>query len=210
MLCKNPNSPTGNWTRVSRVTGGDTHHYTIEDFLSPLASYTVGHCTTFMFCCKPLKTKNLNSPTGNWTRVSRVTGGDTHHYTIEDFLSPLASYTVGHCTTSMFCCKPLKTKNLNSPTGNWTRVSRVTGGDTHHYTIEDFLSPLASYTVGHCTTSMFCCKPLKTKNLNSPTGNWTRVSRVTGGDTHHYTIKDLMCKVITSQVCMLTDMFVWW
>ena len=24
-------SPTGNWTPVSRVTGGDTHHYTIED-----------------------------------------------------------------------------------------------------------------------------------------------------------------------------------
>ena len=24
-------SPSGNWTRVSRVTGGDTHHYTNED-----------------------------------------------------------------------------------------------------------------------------------------------------------------------------------
>ena len=24
-------SPAGNWTRVSRVTGGDTHHYTTED-----------------------------------------------------------------------------------------------------------------------------------------------------------------------------------
>ena len=24
-------SPTGNRTLVSRVTGGDTHHYTIED-----------------------------------------------------------------------------------------------------------------------------------------------------------------------------------
>ena len=28
-------------------------------------------------------------------------------------------------------------KTVASPTGNWTPVSRVTGGDTHHYTIED-------------------------------------------------------------------------
>ena len=27
---------------------------------------------------------------------------------------------------------------LNSPAGNRTLVSRVTGGDTHHYTTEDF------------------------------------------------------------------------
>ncbi len=27
-------------------------------------------------------------------------------------------------------------KNI-SPTGNWTPVSRVTGGDTDHYTVED-------------------------------------------------------------------------
>ena len=26
-------SPTGNWTRVFRVTGGNTNHYTIEDFV---------------------------------------------------------------------------------------------------------------------------------------------------------------------------------
>ena len=28
-------------------------------------------------------------------------------------------------------------KNLSSPAGNRTPVSRVTGGDTHHYTTED-------------------------------------------------------------------------
>ena len=28
-------------------------------------------------------------------------------------------------------------KNYSSPSGNWTPVSRVTGGDTHHYTNED-------------------------------------------------------------------------
>ena len=30
-----------------------------------------------------------------------------------------------------------KNKNVASPTGNRTRVSHVTGEDTHHYTIED-------------------------------------------------------------------------
>ena len=35
--------------------------------------------------------------------------------------------------------KKMSKKYSFSPTGNWTRVSRVTGGDTHHYTIEDLL-----------------------------------------------------------------------
>ncbi len=29
-------SETGNWTPVSRVTGGDTHHYTISDYIDSL------------------------------------------------------------------------------------------------------------------------------------------------------------------------------
>ena len=37
-------------------------------------------------------------------------------------------------------------KKFISPTGNWTPVSRVTGGDTHHYTIED-VSTLRIYKV---------------------------------------------------------------
>ena len=32
-----------------------------------------------------------------------------------------------------------KTRQLCSDTGNRTPVSRVTGGDTHHYTIEDLI-----------------------------------------------------------------------
>ncbi len=32
----------------------------------------------------------------------------------------------------------LRKKGETSPTGNRTPVSRVTGGDTHHYTIEDW------------------------------------------------------------------------
>ena len=30
---KNPTSPAGNRTPVSRVTGGDTHHYTTEELV---------------------------------------------------------------------------------------------------------------------------------------------------------------------------------
>jgi hypothetical protein len=36
-------------------------------------------------------------------------------------------------------------KKFPSPTGNWTPVSRVTGGDTDHYTIEDLI--IAKYTL---------------------------------------------------------------
>ena len=36
-------------------------------------------------------------------------------------------------------------KQKNSATGNWTRVSRVTGGDTHHYTIADLFGLLLTY-----------------------------------------------------------------
>ena len=32
----------------------------------------------------------------------------------------------------------------------------------------------------------------------SPTGNWTPVSRVTGGDTHHYTIEEPICWYVNS------------
>ena len=45
-------SPAGNRTPVSRVTGGDTHHYTTEETDACL--------------------------------ISRVTVGDTHHYTTEE------------------------------------------------------------------------------------------------------------------------------
>ena len=34
-------SPTGNWTPVSRVTGGDTHHYTIEELPANISNFFV-------------------------------------------------------------------------------------------------------------------------------------------------------------------------
>ena len=33
----------------------------------------------------------------------------------------------------------MREKKATSPSGNWTPVSRVTGGDTYHYTNEDEL-----------------------------------------------------------------------
>ena len=39
---------------------------------------------TYMYQIIERRDKNVISPTGNRTPVSRVTGGDTYHYTIED------------------------------------------------------------------------------------------------------------------------------
>ena len=40
--------------------------------------------------------------------------------------------------TKMVCCsKTTNSKKISSPAGNRTPVSRVTGGDTYHYTTED-------------------------------------------------------------------------
>ena len=40
---------------------------------------------------------------------------------------------------------------LTSPAGNRTPVSRVTGGDTHHYTTEDLISKRGKITIFiHC------------------------------------------------------------
>ena len=33
----------------------------------------------------------------------------------------------------------MQKRNKISPSGNWTPVSRVTGGDTYHYTNEDII-----------------------------------------------------------------------
>ena len=38
-IIKKEISPTGNRTPVSRVTGGDTNHYTIEEFLLVISKY---------------------------------------------------------------------------------------------------------------------------------------------------------------------------
>ena len=42
--------------------------------------------------------------------------------------------------------KNLKTRGKISPSGNRTRVSRVTGADTHHYTNEDLIEVILKVT----------------------------------------------------------------
>ena len=46
-------------------------------------------------------------------------------------------------------------------------------------------------------------KKEKRKNLFSLAGNWTPVSRVTGGDTHHYTTKDMFKKMLELNVFLI-------
>ena len=48
-----------------------------------------------------------------------------------------------------------KKEKVHSPTGNRTRVFRVTGGDTYHYTIEDLLERVKKYVRIYTLTS-FC------------------------------------------------------
>ena len=46
-----PNSATGNWTRVFRVTGGNTNHYTIAD-LAYMASYDIlSKAASYVWSC---------------------------------------------------------------------------------------------------------------------------------------------------------------
>ena len=147
-----------------------------------------------------IQENKLNSPAGNRTLVSRVTGGDTHHYTTEDYLSLNRLWVYKFFMILKYCNRwhslLIQENNLNSPAGNRTLVSRVTGGDTHHYTTEDSLC----WTGCEFTNSMilkYCNRwhslLIQENNLNSPAGNRTLVSRVTGADTHHYTTEDCLC-----------------
>ena len=81
-------SPAGNRTPVSRVTGGDTHHYTTEETDGCLNtclnfSLKLSHFSVVKNGQKQQQTTYF-STAGIWTPVSRVTGGDTHHYTTEE------------------------------------------------------------------------------------------------------------------------------
>ena len=55
---------------------------------------------------------------------------------------------------------------MPSPSGNWTPVFRVTGGDTHHYTTEDryqgesvkaYLRKISQFEKGEQKKKMFPC-----------------------------------------------------
>ena len=90
----------------------------------------------------------------------------------------------------------IQENKLNSPAGNRTLVSRVTDGDNHHYTTEDCLcwtgcEFINSMILKQC--NRWRALLIQENKLNSPAGNRTMVSRVTGGDTHHYNTEDSVC-----------------
>ena len=136
-----------NWTPVSRVTGGDTNHYTTENLLrfGIVHSELISDLEEDFVKIESLWSKNNSvlSPAGNWTPVSRVTGGDTNHYTTEDLLrfGIVHSELISDLEEDFVKIQSLWSKNdlVLSPAGNWTPVSRVTGRDTNHYTTEDLL-----------------------------------------------------------------------
>ena len=81
-------SPAGNRTPVSRVTDGDTHHYTTEETDGCLNSclnfsLKLGHFLLLRMAKNSNKLR-ISPRRGNRTLVSRVTGGDTYHYTTEE------------------------------------------------------------------------------------------------------------------------------
>ncbi|KRZ38017.1 hypothetical protein T4C_10579 [Trichinella pseudospiralis] len=151
---------------------GNHHFYVTKCQISKISNQKI--ILTFIFITrelKPLITKGF-SPAGNRTRVARVTGGNTHHYTTEDikcasfFWKHFSAVRFIYLFQSQFCAILNKTiqsvvfpeistfQLVNflklchiiiydkgdiafSPAGNRTRVAHVTGGNTHHYTTED-------------------------------------------------------------------------
>ena len=182
---KTHHSPSGNWTPVSRVTGGDTYHYTNED------------------CRRILTPKSFSERRTLPSRTSNTSNTDCGRRP-QDLLNLLGvnKYALYRATTF---------KTHHSPSGNWTPVSRVTGGDTYHYTNEDcrrILTP-KSFSERRTLPSRTSNRWLRTTRppkfirgqqvrsllrhdlQNAPLPvDWTPVSRVTGGDTYHYTNED--------------------
>ena len=66
--------------RNNKLTNLKVIVFLLNEFVS---NFVQAEPKTIQNCKKLQKIKKI-SPTGNWTPVSRVTGGDTHHYTIED------------------------------------------------------------------------------------------------------------------------------
>ena len=88
--------------RNYRVTGGDTHNYTTQERVRIRRFYSESKLI-WLICKFAISFTNIRkflqilfkqnhntvattyfSPAGNRTPVSRVTGGDTHHYTTEE------------------------------------------------------------------------------------------------------------------------------
>ncbi|KRY93783.1 hypothetical protein T4D_7491 [Trichinella pseudospiralis] len=119
---------------------GNHHFYVTKCQISKISNQKI--ILTFIFITRELKlliTKGF-SPAGNRTRVARVTGGNTHHYTTEDQSVVFPEISACQLVNFLKLCHIIiydKGDIAFSPAGNRTRVAHVTGGNTHHYTTED-------------------------------------------------------------------------
>ena len=57
---------------------------------------------------------------------------------------------------NLFAEKKKKVTKIDSPAGNRTRVFRVTGGDTYHYTTEDIWFSQLEFAPMYACTSASC------------------------------------------------------
>ena len=137
-------SPAGNRTPVSRVTGGDTRHYTTEETDGCLNS-----CLNFSLKLSHFLLLRM-AKNSNKLRISPRRGIEPRSPAWQAGYSPL--YYRGNRWLSEFLFKfftQIKSfsvvKNGQkeqkttyfSTAGNRTPVPRVTGGDTYHYTTEE-------------------------------------------------------------------------
>ena len=137
-------SSAGNRTPVSRVTGGDTHHYTTEETDGCLYS-----CLNFSLKLSHFLLLRM-AKNSNKLRISPRQGIEPPSPAWQAGYSPL--YYRGNRWLSELLFKfftQIKSffvfKNGQkqqqttyfSTAGNRTPVSRVTGGDTYHYTTEE-------------------------------------------------------------------------
>ena len=113
-------------------------------------SSSLGHAV-FIDQCSPL-VKSIIAPasSGNRTRAARVAG---EHSTTEPTMlwqtpTALGAITRHRVLLALDMATKEGPKKVTSPSGNRTPVSRVTGGDTYHYTNEDWLWVNVSHSTG--------------------------------------------------------------
>ena len=132
---------------VSRVTGGDTRHYTTEDYLCRTGCEFIKFFMILKYC------NRWHSLLIQENKLKSLAGKRTHglprdrrrysplYYRGLSMLNRLWVYKFFMILKYCNRWHPLliQENKLNSPAGKRTLVSRVTGGDTHHNTTEDCL-----------------------------------------------------------------------
>ena len=221
-------SPAGNRTPVSRVTGGDTHHYTTEEWGAANLSFNNTNCWKwnlqyhqidrsdmvndyhkfyfevrsvklistfdiflrilrnsfkFRFNQKVAQSQWLLPPGEELNRSGQVTGGDTHHYTAEEW---------GAANLSFYNTNYWKWNLCYHQVDRWDWVN-----DYQKFYFRSLIGK-TDINVWHFLRNFwkFIQILFKPKNCTvattyfSPAGNRIPVSRVTGGDTRHYTTEE--------------------